>query len=176
MRGNPPWRFSDAINQVYPRVCGGTLATMAKYPVWRGLSPRMRGNPPSELPLSGPHRSIPAYAGEPIAATLIAGNAAVYPRVCGGTGGASSRPGMRGVYPRVCGGTFAGVNGGAAAWGLSPRMRGNPPSLSPASPTIRSIPAYAGEPRVSIAAAADAAVYPRVCGGTPTPTGSAIPA
>ena len=45
-------------------------------------------------------------------------------------------------------------------------MRGNPPSLSPAFPTIRSIPAYAGEPMRCRPAALAGAVYPRVCGGT----------
>ena len=73
---------------------------------------------------------------------------------------------MRGVYPRVCGGTFAGVNGGAAAWGLSPRMRGNLGVLNEPAVNGRSIPAYAGEPKARRRASRASRVYPRVCGGT----------
>ena len=43
--GEPPVRQSDtATTQVYPRVCGGTKASLAAVPAGLGLSPRVRGN------------------------------------------------------------------------------------------------------------------------------------
>ena len=53
--------------------------------MYRGLSPRVRGNlgnSPENLQLV---RSIPACAGEPAAAFATPAARAVYPRVCGGT-------------------------------------------------------------------------------------------
>ena len=91
---------------VYPRVCGGTTVRDAAPAPIAGLSPRVRGN---LVPGAG-HRlfpgSIPACAGEPRG----------FPRWRS----------PRQVYPRVCGGTLkTGANIGSA-WGLSPRVRGNP--------------------------------------------------
>ena len=106
----------------------------------------MRGNPRSyrrypELP-----RSIPAYAGEPNAKTRSHSSVTVYPRVCGGTGSvADASPLLR---------------------GLSPRMRGNPVAKTAPACEGRSIPAYAGEPKMQLAAGKSRTVYPRVCGGT----------
>ena len=51
-------------------------------------------------------------------------------------------------------------------WGLSPRVRGNPPGLRFPSAGRRSIPACAGEPTPTWTAEPAAWVYPRVCGGT----------
>ena len=45
-------------------------------------------------------------------------------------------------------------------------MRGNLPPLLLLNQVMRSIPAYAGEPRQSLLPSALATVYPRVCGGT----------
>ena len=45
-------------------------------------------------------------------------------------------------------------------------MRGNLRALLRHDPADRSIPAYAGEPARRAYPAADAQVYPRVCGGT----------
>ena len=50
--------------------------------------------------------------------------------------------------------------------GLSPRMRGNPSRMNPASGLARSIPAYAGEPYTAGNPVSSEKVYPRVCGGT----------
>ena len=50
--------------------------------------------------------------------------------------------------------------------GLSPRMRGNRVLALDDLGVERSIPAYAGEPRLSSWRAVPAQVYPRVCGGT----------
>ena len=51
------------------------------------------------------------------------------------------------VYPRVGGGTWSSDAGGCHPCGLSPRGRGNRSSSTPASSSIGSIPAWAGEPR-----------------------------
>ena len=93
-----------------------------------------------------PEGSIPACAGEPQAASVAAGNAAVYPRVCGGTSD----------FPTPL----------EALEGLSPRVRGNLTSTDSAKLTGRSIPACAGEPSAGLDSGEQLAVYPRVCGGT----------
>ena len=57
------------------------------------------------------------------------------------------------------------------AWeemGLSPRGRGNPPFQVEASRPYRSIPAWAGEPRLHLLRQRRNGVYPRVGGGTVT--------
>src|SRR5690606_39950601 len=89
--------------------------------------------------------SIPAYAGEPNALGL--------------------RQGHRRVYPRVCGGAIVGLALGRFRQGLSPRMRGSPPTATGGADKRGSIPAYAGEPMDSFIQGASLGVYPRVCGG-----------
>ena len=43
--GEPPKRCAmSTICRVYPRVCGGTKASLAAVPAGLGLSPRVRGN------------------------------------------------------------------------------------------------------------------------------------
>ena len=143
-----PWggQWSWAVNWVYPRVCGGTCKRRPR-PAWRrGLSPRMRGNPPKGRIPADARRSIPAYAGEP---------------------GVRFRPNraLR-VYPRVCGGTCPPRNVCGLDDGLSPRMRGNPRAILARRGWRRSIPAYAGEPDMACLARRRSRVYPRVCGGT----------
>ena len=132
--------------RVYPRVCGGTAGMWRRKCGAKGLSPRVRGNQPDlfgQLQYLG---SIPACAGEPR-------------RKCH-----ASSP--RWVYPRVCGGTPGGTAVGPNANGLSPRVRGNLLYLVRRQRTGRSIPACAGEPRLSESAFPHRRVYPRVCGGT----------
>ena len=95
-------------HKVYPRVCGGTVASSLRtVPAW-GLSPRVRGNRRIVHRCTAPAGSIPACAGEPPGGTCRAGRPRVYPRVCGGTGtnvvyaaihqGLSPR-----VFRRICG-------------------------------------------------------------------------
>ena len=70
----------------------------------RGLSPRVRGNRDFGLSPTVYVRSIPARAGEPIAASISISSWAVYPRACGGT--ISIGTGLmlgRGLSPRVRG-------------------------------------------------------------------------
>ena len=86
-----------------------------------GLSPRVRGN--HRLPYGGRigGGSIPARAGEPWA--LFAA------------------PLTKQVYPRACGGTDRQDAEEHSARGLSPRVRGNLSTASPATMRLRSIPA-----------------------------------
>ena len=138
-----------------------------------GLSPRVRGNP-CQLPIDR-HRcgSIPACAGEPKAIVRNCRDDKVYPRVCGGTSScpASKRlPFRRGLSPRVRGNRIESESGAGLSkcQGLSPRVRGNRlvASLSVTTGFTGSIPACAGEPRLSESSRVLTRVYPRVCGGT----------
>ena len=132
--------------RVYPRVCGGTLREMDDLAERQGLSPRVRGNPAGAAHQAATPRSIPACAGEPAACT------------------ASNSSRM--VYPRVCGGTKFRLRRRLPGRGLSPRVRGNPVGDLVVSYRVGSIPACAGEPPTPSANTGQAAVYPRVCGGT----------
>ena len=115
----------------------------------RGLSPRVRGNPQGRTAGEPKDGSIPACAGEPVIKSLSTVSVTVYPRVCGGTRWwTASR---------------------MLARGLSPRVRGNHGALIPYLGIERSIPACAGEPRSGLINGRVGRVYPRVCGGTPTP-------
>ena len=139
-------RLSSCPIAVYPRVCGGTAATLLDSDTRRGLSPRVRGNQP-RWGLSNPGRwSIPACAGEPFLIDTGSPPEWVYPRVCGGTGRCRTRSGM--------------------TRGLSPRVRGNPPAYRVQSAGRGSIPACAGEPGAPPIPPRRRTVYPRVCGGT----------
>ena len=134
--------------RVYPRVCGGTGPIRRPSSGPEGLSPRVRGNP--SLPPAGSSAggSIPACAGEPQRGMGRLFHGEVYPRVCGGTDG---RPAER-----------------SRTRGLSPRVRGNRRAAGGTVAHQGSIPACAGEPGNAITALTTPAVYPRVCGGTPT--------
>ncbi len=145
--GEPPVQAPlHIVGRVYPRVCGGTRHFNLCVPAHYGLSPRVRGNRHWEIPGHTSAGSIPACAGEP----------------CPTWPG----PGTSGVYPRVCGGTDQVTQSGASGLGLSPRVRGNRSCASQTRYWAGSIPACAGEPRRRVPAIPNAAVYPRVCGGT----------
>ena len=66
----------------------------------------------------------------------------------------------------MCGGTLSTEMPSRLLIGLSPRVRGNRPSISWLKSLHRSIPACAGEPVTSWSGAVGKPVYPRVCGGT----------
>ena len=140
-------RGLSMINTVYPRVCGGTRATVTTTPHTAGLSPRVRGNHLFSAMAVPPFGSIPACAGEP-----------------------PSRPPCESpheVYPRVCGGTRVKVHGVIITSGLSPRVRGNPIRSFGWSRRRGSIPACAGEPFMSEPArTATTGLSPRVLRGT----------
>ena len=70
------------------------------------------------------------------------------------------------VYPRACGGTGAAPKSAAKPEGLSPRVRGNRSSRVLLGPSLRSIPARAGEALRRPGVGLLLRVYPRACGGT----------
>ena len=127
-------------------MCGGTLPQARRAVPHRGLSPRVRGNPPGRPGTSSGRGSIPACAGEPRHRRRQRPAGQVYPRVCGGTSSVTI------------------VAGGGS--GLSPRVRGNRRTLSANTGRAGSIPACAGEPRRTRRQQSPLRVYPRVCGGT----------
>ena len=141
-----------APGRVYPRVCGGTRGRRRPRILMRGLSPRVRGNRGRHVRGAGAHRSIPACAGEP---------------GCGRT-----RRAPRWVYPRVCGGTYFDDQHDHQHQGLSPRVRGNRSFFRFSRSNSGSIPACAGEPVAPSRPGTPSGVYPRVCGGTPSPCSS----
>ena len=61
-------RNAVVLQQVYPRVCGGTLGKRMRSWPRKGLSPRVRGNRAAFCRFELKTRSIPACAGEPTAA------------------------------------------------------------------------------------------------------------
>ena len=134
------------INGVYPRACGGTGRTPAIVGEVSGLSPRLRGNPPSPPGTAAATRSIPAPAGEPPPS--------------------GSTPQLEPVYPRACGGTEYFTRAAKLLIGLSPRLRGNQPRPAIRVVCPRSIPAPAGEPGHPGRGMIWTGVYPRACGGT----------
>ena len=115
-------------------------------PLFRGLSPPVRGNPCRFVSYTGADRSIPACAGEPMSLPW--------------------RNTSAGVYPRLCGGTVCGRLPEIREEGLSPPVRGNRFGVVRHSLPPGSIPACAGEPALSNTAAYWYVVYPRLCGGT----------
>ena len=114
--------------------------------IWRGLSPRERGNPRKGQASAASFRSIPARAGEPSS------------KDC--------RPKIRSVYPRASGGTTASQGQLIMVEGLSPRERGNLAGDAVDVENRRSIPARAGEPRTGAFPRLRVQVYPRASGGT----------
>ena len=131
---------------VYPRVGGATYLQWIGKRDGRGLSPRGRGNPEHVVNGNVHHRSIPAWAGQPLAS------------------GAGVRP--REVYPRVGGATRARGPGMGQRRGLSPRGRGNLVEIACMDGKGRSIPAWAGQPFPTGRPPYGLRVYPRVGGAT----------
>ena len=114
--------------------------------LYRGLSPRVRGNPPLYCAALERKRSIPACTGEPSAFLERQWSPRVYPRVYGGTS-------IKDMVYTSC-------------RGLSPRVRGNPRGKGIRAFPERSIPACTGEPMGRGPTRGGCEVYPRVYGGT----------
>ena len=131
---------------VYPRPRGGTRPMLGGIEFAAGLSPPTRGNPSVVSLFDYALRSIPAHAGEPLAAEWTTTKTTVYPRPRGGT------PLRR-----------AGVD---RHQGLSPPTRGNRARIGDRASARRSIPAHAGEPPVGGVVHEVEEVYPRPRGGT----------
>ena len=140
MRSHAAGIFADElrfINQksgiaVYPRECGGTLASGFDQIVLGGLSPRVRGNRRPAFVSMTKAGSIPASAGEPLRLGVVKH--------------------IKAVYPRECGGTASITRHQPPATSLSPRVRGNRIDAITKWDQEGSIPASAGEPvtRISI--------------------------
>ena len=143
--GEPGVAFGVAdVAGVYPRVCGGTVASIRRGAAVGGLSPRVRGNRAQHGWQLTWWRSIPACAGEPGCRLTKTIPKRVYPRVCGGTETANARR--------------------LVAAGLSPRVRGNPRRPFLLQHWQGSIPACAGEPSTTSSTTSRPGVYPRVRG------------
>ena len=136
----------QALEKVYPRMCGGTCILEGAPFELAGLSPHVRGNLFLAMTRTGHHGSIPACAGEPVFRVLTTRIPQVYPRMCGGT--------IESFFRRL------------SRQGLSPHVRGNPAGLPPADRKPGSIPACAGEPCSRGTPSWMSRVYPRMCGGT----------
>ena len=130
---------------VYPRVGGGNLPDGRAHLVAAGLSPRGRGKLSSIAMSIASLRSIPAWAGETLAGRLNALSLSVYPRVGGGNSDTPTQLIMLA--------------------GLSPRGRGKRFALPCGNPSLRSIPAWAGETALPPLSRPRTGVYPRVGGG-----------
>ena len=120
-----PKSYSAA--RVYPRVGGGNNTDHVAHIREGGLSPRGRGKRLDASTLYLLYRSIPAWAGETMADTVL--------------------PQELPVYPRVGGGNRARPAGRIARRGLSPRGRGKHRPAPRFAATQGSIPAWAGETR-----------------------------
>ncbi len=145
--GQPITHLATAgYNEVYPRVGGATRGLVGVVPLPQGLSPRGRGNLVRTLSGSTRARSIPAWAGQPMVQSHMQQCAKVYPRV----GGATYTAATRARNPA----------------GLSPRGRGNLILSHGVSENVRSIPAWAGQPKSCFRYPTPARVYPRVGGAT----------
>ena len=104
--GEPP-RAGTSVRPigVYPRVCGGIASPTDQTLSRLGLSPRVRGNPHGAVRQPPAARSIPACAGEPPPASILAGRGRSIPACAGEPPGGTAPRRTCAVYPRVCGGT-----------------------------------------------------------------------
>ena len=100
------------------------MATLSRWLI-SGTSPRVRGKPPHVGQRLVQFRYIPACAGEAFFEAGPSGSFMVHPRVCGG----SALDGKRIKLPR----------------GTSPRVRGKRSASFVTVPSLRYIPACAGE-------------------------------
>ena len=143
-----PTRHGTSSNmvKVYPRVGGATSSRTPTATGISGLSPRGRGNRTAWPTVRIHARSIPAWAGQPLAKLAVGG--------------------LLGVYPRVGGATPDAHRRAADHPGLSPRGRGNRAKSCRVSSSSRSIPARAGQPSVPVSVRMADTVYPREGGAT----------
>ena len=145
--GKPnPSSVPSSASPVYPRACGETSWRSRVFRRRWGLSPRVRGNPESDLYALARPGSIPARAGKPSKRNPFRETNTVYPRACGET--ALAIPDVR------------------AGDGLSPRVRGNPSDIAIRHCLPGSIPARAGKPYSVPTFPNCSKVYPRACGET----------
>ena len=132
--------------RVYPHACGETACPASSAGIFRGLSPRMRGNPEACGAAAGQFGSIPTHAGKPAARVVFF---------------TASR-----VYPHACGETSPCTPWCVSCAGLSPRMRGNRLQLVDCRHGRGSIPTHAGKPGKHERLGICRRVYPHACGET----------
>ena len=167
VRGNPDVILEGIrVGEVYPRVCGGTEPAVLTRRMRGGLSPRVRGNPNYRMDGGVIVRSIPAVRGNPSAARRTSPLLWSIPACAGEPEWGGMFGPDESVYPRVCGGTDIRVCPLSSCKGLSPRVRGNRWSNRGLYQRWGLFPACAGEPTAVFKGDWQAAVYPRVCGGT----------
>ena len=106
----------------------------------------MRGNRRLDRLVAHEPRSIPACAGQPVLGCMVGCDWA--------------------EHPRVCGATMRSISFSWAAFGASPRVRGNPVMMGTVAAEVRSIPACAGQPDWNLASGDGHGEHPRVCGAT----------
>ena len=133
-------------SEVYPRMYGETVGWDGSCREKKGLSPHVRGNPPSISSCVGGRRSIPACTGKPRT------NRAVHP--------------IRTVYPRMYGETAYTVTVINPTRGLSPHVRGNLRYVVVGKRHYGSIPACTGKPMIGSQSRSSIRVYPRMYGET----------
>ena len=174
----------DPRTRVYPRERGEAQATMSPYRATAGLSPRTRGSHDQPIAQRVHLGSIPANAGKPGCPRGSDAVRGVYPRergeaigtARGGRIGRGSIPANAGkplltgwrrsgrrVYPRERGEAppKANLSASGTGLGLSPRTRGSPENALYCDVAGGSIPANAGKPPPTPAAATTSWVYPR---------------
>ena len=149
---------------VHPRACGEHIGWWYNPLTCAGSSPRLRGTLASTVIPAGPHRFIPAPAGNTGYGLRYLLRAAVHPRACG-EHARDSYPSIvsSGSSPRL------GEHGprGVAVMivsGSSPRLRGTPPVAELRMGLLRFIPAPAGNTSTCAVWACAIAVHPRACG------------
>ena len=151
-----------------------------------GLSPPVRGSRFRAAWPTACSRSIPARAGEPLAACRsrqptrglsppVRGSRALLaasmmlkwsiPARAGEPSREARAVLSAEVYPRPCGGANVSLPGPGVFDGLSPPVRGSRTSQGDLKARRRSIPARAGEPTQKASYSVGDEVYPRPCGG-----------
>ena len=138
-----PWSASST--PVHPRTCGGNPTELRFTVEAPGPSPHMRGKLHTSSLWGLYCRSIPAHAGE--------------------TQRVEENRAREMVHPRTCGGNGVTAGSGLGLPGPSPHMRGKPAPAALNCAPVGSIPAHAGETRVTGSVSTVMRVHPRTCGG-----------
>ena len=129
---------------VHPRACGEFVNAGDDGPHRDGSSPRMRGIHGDHPRSRAAERFIPAHAGNSLPGIPTPANLPVHPRACG---------------------EFIHVLGqGVGAAGSSPRMRGILRRMQRRTPSLRFIPAHAGNSAQRYGSDRGTPVHPRACG------------
>ena len=143
--------FRSSPHTDHPRACGANERLAWFVAVEAGSSPRMRGKRPLRLSAVGRRRIIPAHAGQ--------------------TSTSMSVPCSISDHPRACGANLGNACNIINPYGSSPRMRGKRQQPQASGPSLRIIPAHAGQTAPSAASSTSETDHPRACGAN-WPSGS----